>query len=387
MAVISFDTTSGQLIDPADCPESVLDHDTVVPLAFLLETPDFPYNKGDFPKVETADWDHDKSIHIGRMALTALSEEGKFKPLASRHMARLAVLGLLPHRHIHLKYFDTFHAYKEAIGSPIRYDRVAYADWGLPEFMAYSSQIQQELDRLPRLADYEQRFAEGRGPSMKLIEVRTGGIKSLHDKRGYPNTQDWEVDDFVTWGIKVMKANPGKDLDLYMIQVLTERRRGPSNWTIYKKIPGGWTALKEKVFSEGALVIAAEEQDRRRNLEEYRKRWPEYHKLSDEELLNWGGRATLLEALGISDLSSAPAVQLLTCTAQQIIPKLLKLKPQLTAGHIETLAVTLNVFDSIWPAVLDISYLQVDEEDITRVRTELSARKKKYRNSTKSSTD
>ncbi len=388
MAEVLFDTVIGEVVLAAQSDSSVPESKGLVPLGELLDAPVIPYVLGDFEKENAETWDREKCIDAGKLALKALEKQGVPQPLKSRHMARLAILGIVPYQHVYEPHFGNFSAYKSAIGSPFRYDRVTYKNWSTREFVTYAKQTRERLGRLPLLQDYIKQSNQREGPSFKLIQNRVGGIKSLHDKLGYPDTHAWAEDDFIAWGIRVMKANPDKKVNLYMVEILSNRGRGPSIWTLYDRCDDGWAALKQKINADGKVQIEAEAAARTTNLAAYEVLLnsgtlpARVAAQTDQEKLSVHGRYSVVHDL-TRDVSKYQLAKLLTCHPDQFITQLRKIKPSLSAAIIEIAAESAQVFDDIWPAEASDEYLHVESHEIDALRMLRSAQKRRYDPSTK----
>ncbi|MEO8105507.1 MAG: hypothetical protein ABI602_04195 [Candidatus Saccharibacteria bacterium] len=348
----------------------------LLPLSDLLIADKFPYPPGTFQEKDVANWDREECLAIGRMALKALERaDGAPRPLTTEHLKRLKLLGISPYSNIYKRDFGNFSAYKEAIGSPIRYDRLKYKGWTTAEYVAYAEQTYEKLGQYPSNQDYREQFDRGEGPSLKMINDRFGGIKVFHRRLSYPHrsTEDWIEDDFITWGINVMKANPDESLSLVMVKILSRRGVGPSTQALTKKCDGGWAGLKAKIIDEGALQIEAEATTRFKNLDSYIKlenegKLPISSKnLTEKAKRGLSGRHAVIEAVA-RGVTVFQRTRLLKCHSKNFISQLLTIRPDLTAGHIEMRAISLDVFDDIWPVTDTASSLHVSRQEMDKYR-------------------
>jgi hypothetical protein len=381
MTEVLFDTEKGRIINPLLAHNRVQDTDIVVPLEHLLETQNFTYVLGDFQRPETEGWSRFRSVSVGKLALRALKTDEAPQPLRTRHMSRLAILGMIPVPDIYKKHFSDFYAYKRTIGSPIRYDRIRYADWTPPDYIDYARLTVEDLGREPAIADYDLKFDRQEGPSFARIQSVMGGIKKFHEHIGFPDISGWDKDDFVIWGIQVMKANPDIDISLPMIDILAERHRGPSVWTVYNRMPGGWSELKRKVSEEGSVQIAAEKVARARHMIQFDRLITEgrlvlpvpAERLTDAEKLRIYGRYTVAQN-ALPD-SSVKELSGIACHERRsLVTMLQQAKDTLKPGYIEMLAVTDNVFEYIWPPEERTDCLRVTQDEIDVVVRNKTAR-------------
>ena len=96
--------------------------------------------------------------------VAAIEQDGERRPITTEHLGRMATLGQVPGHWMFDKYFDNFTEFKQAVGSPIRYDRLQYADWGIADFVDYAKQTLKDLGHLPDIFYYNQLFDQGKGP-------------------------------------------------------------------------------------------------------------------------------------------------------------------------------------------------------------------------------
>jgi len=365
-----FDAERGQIISP---DEAVLAEDTsaLLPLRDLLMADELPFKKGDFEKPDPKLWDRDRYLEVGKLVLAAIEQDGERRPITTEHLGRMAILGQVPDFWRFDKFFDNFTEYKQAVGSPIRYDRLQYADWGITDFVDYAKQTMKDLGHLPDIADYQQQFYQGKGPSLAMIRYRMGGgIRALHDRLGHPNTKGWDRLDFIDWGVKVMTANPGKDFSLNIVTALAADERGPSRQIITRCVK--WSLLRAPVEHDFLPRPEAPRQSRDAKLNQYQSMIKQgtmpvdFLALPENELLAAGARYLVVQDCA-SDSDANKKRELCRNSSKSFIGRVRQLRPNLTAGYIEMVAVSLNVFDDIWPLNEAVEHFHVEQEKIDEI--------------------
>ncbi len=268
----------------------------------------------------------------------------------------------------------------------MRYDRVRFADWGIDRFIDYASGVIEDLGHVPTVKDYQSLFEQQQGPSFSLIERRVGGIKELHDHLGYPNIQEWDRDDFILWGVKVMRANPDKDFSIFMPQILSAKHRGPSLWSIYTKCCK-WREFRQEVMS----AYSREEQLKLARLNRYKQKvtsgkFPtEFADLDDRALLPVAARYELLVVCAPT-MPAAYNKSLALEHSVSLISKVRHVSPSLSAGDIEMVAASQGGFDDIWPPKHHLEAFRIEQSEIDQARTEENYKKSRYRQMRRSKT-
>jgi hypothetical protein len=372
MSEVWFDPETREILEYPYTDERVRDNAVVLPLGALLTTDQFPYEDGDFEKPNARRWKEEDALAIGKVAAAAL-ENLEAGSVDLEHLSRLTILGLSPSPRMYRHFYATISGYRQAIGSEKKYEPQKYRNWSTANFIQYAQSIEAEVGRMPKLDDYRERARQGRGPSVKLIDRRIGNFSTLHEYLGYPNLLAWETEDYISWGIQVMRANPDKDFSLYVLDILSKRNRGPSTNPIYQRFDGGWAEFRQRVTEEGKLQIEAEEQTRKNNLEICQALIRdgllpvEVSELSEDDLLSLGGRHRVVQELA-ADLSGHQIQQVLAAPSAKFITALRRYRPNLTAGEIELAAISNDAFDDIWPTVSNIQFLHVDQAEIDALR-------------------
>jgi hypothetical protein len=367
---IWFDTRAGDVLVGRAAAADRIDEagPDIVPLPELLTRKDFPYKYGDYERVPNREFTDEDFLAMGRWALSLVQERlGDRQPLSTAHISRLSALGLMPHLVYVGQRFDSFSNFKRQIGSPIRYDRMQYANWSTADFVAYAQSRIDHLGHLPTMGDYQQWFTEGVGPSFRLIEDRLGGLKPLHDLLGYPDISRWEEDDFIDWGVRAMKANKGR-LTLITATVLAHRRRGPSPWTIDRDCKS-WSRFKQLVTQ----AYAEEQSQQAEKLDWYAQlfaagKLPEQLRLvHPNQLAAVVGRYRVICDC-VPNLPPARKISLSLGPSSGLIAGIRRYASAISPGYIEMIASSKGLYDDIWPLEEYKTYLRVSDEEYEQQR-------------------
>jgi len=384
-----FDAKRGQIISP---DEAVLADDTsaLLPLRDLLMADELPFKKGDFEKPDPKLWDKERFLEVGKLVLATIEQDGERWPITTEHLGRMATLGLAAGSRTFRRYFDDFTIFKQEIGSPIRYDRLVYAEWGTTDLVQYAKDTMKELSHLPRIVDYGRNFDQGKGPSYAWIEDRVKNVGELNECLGYPNTRNWDKADFLDWGVNVMTANPGKDFSLNIVAALAADGRGPGRRTISEKY-GKWVLFREDVENEFRTRPKIKQQERDAKLNRYQSMLergiipPNIMPVAKNRLLAAGARYIVIQDCA-PDLIVSEKREICRTPINKFIRLMLKSKPNLTAGYIEMVADSHGVFDDIWPLDGSVKNFHVSQKRIDGIRlaknlvqAQLRAKRKAHR--------
>jgi len=174
--------------------------------------------------------------------------------LVRKHMERLHTLGIGPSRQALKNHFGTMGAYGAA--AEVRTGKnTLYGDWPLATYVRYAESLAYQLERKPKESDYKDAHLRGAGPSLLQITQRAGGIRKLNESIGYPDIHEWDTEDYLEWGMRVAKANPGGTLTTRLLNHLSRRERGPSPSTIANKF-GSLRVFQREIdaFREGVPI-------------------------------------------------------------------------------------------------------------------------------------
>lgn len=365
-----FDTQAGKMIAGEAAYEEAVTQSfpgDIVPLPELLLAPDFPYQPRDFVERRTKQlWSREEKLALGHWALKLL-EDGAGEPRMLKsepHIERLHILGLSPSARA-FNEFGPFSAFRESVGSPIenRGEYGIYANWSIKDFVDYARELEKQIGDKPEQGDFER----AGGPTHGMIYSRVGGVRKLNEYLGYPNIQEWDKDDFIAWGTKVIAANGAERLTTALVRVLSRRRHGPGDRTIIRHFTR-WSHFKQQAIdtygyeAEDAACMQQHKLDRYKQMLELGTLPSEYGELEESELLRRAGRYLVVRDC-IPTLAKHTRNRLASSSGP-IIPLLRSLQPQLSAGQIEMVAVSQGVFDDLWPIDPGLENLKVTDSEL-----------------------
>lgn len=381
-----LDVGTGAVIDDADViPRIEASDETAVYIGDLLVSRKFPFSRDDFKGDEVgrrreviAGWGKPESLAYGRWAreLVELDPDSSGS-VTSKHFRRLEVMGLgLSPVPMQQRIGATSMAgLREAIGAPVGRRWGEYA-WMSPEDyaeFALKVSLTRVNGRRPEEKDYDAAAADGEGPSLHVIRrSRIHSIGQLNELIGFPYVEGMTPLDMVHWGSQVRRANGGMRLTTIVAHILSGRQRGPTVRTIYSNFPS-WKEYVAQVNELYDLETAWEEQQRKTNLEKCGDMItagnlpPETTELSETELLALGGKYRVIDEL-VPSMSQHRKLTLARNTSNSYISELRNARPKLSPGMIERKAVSLGVFDDIWPLDDGLHYLAVTEEELRAAR-------------------
>jgi hypothetical protein len=347
----------------------------------LLRMKEFPFKLGDFPEKSRRQWTKDELIDLGHWALAVLDtaeDPQNPTPVSSRftwdHLHRLHILRLAPSRAVIDQRFDGIQDFRDALGLHVGYVRGRYANWSSDDFARYATQIERKAKGKPRETDYRVAYQAGEGPSLTILE-QWGGVSAINELIGYPDVRSWTEEDYISWGVQVIRANSGRIPNARVIRILASRKRGPDMETLYRRagctLPEFQASIEDQWRTEEAFEL-------KRNADLLK----EHDRLMSIGLLlpiegKQAGTRSIEEvakykvARGVlRDLGPKAYASLAQTSERTLIRKLRSYDEFLTAGYIEMVAKSLNVFDVIWPMDMHRKHLHVpiNELGFTRPR-------------------
>ena len=352
-----FDVVNGELLLGAAVAEARLQElgRLVVPLPDLLTGEAALPRPSMIKRRPTREWTREAIIQTGQWALGMLEQTtGESVTLERIHMNRLYEMGLAPHWG-RQTIFRNMGELRREINSAKGPDRGLFDNWSTHDFASYASRLSKQLSRRPTFHDYSLAAKERGGPGLWVIKQRFGNVGNLNEHAGFPNMRSWDLDDHVTWGVRVMRANEGQTISYGMIEKLSRRRQGPSEYLIAQRF-GKWSEYKKLVLER------YDEQDRELALEEEAK-LATYRAMVEsgelpascetmpgDDLKKFGAQYMLASHLLASRRPDHRSVALAIAAEppETFITRIRDRSSELTAAHIETEAVILNVHGDIW---------------------------------------
>jgi len=364
---------------PAHIPEGVM------PLHELILTEDtFPFHSSDFRRSTPHNWDKQLWLRVCGWGLRVLQADDtpRTNPTLLRaDIDRFNILGLCAGYRSISKWFSTMAAYRSELGLPEGKLMHVYDQWSTNDFITYAKKISQQLKRRPGHTgrpssyDYEARAHKTRnkGPGRRVLLERVGGVNALNELIGYPDIKTWSDEDFIEWGIKVQEANPHEPLGTNIFNILSRRDRGPSANTI---------ASRFGIRSFSALV-AEQRTAKKKAAAEIENHWAGRY----DYLITWHlieqpekeippaekARIAMRYDVARLCLPTAPAGTIRSIARSRvglITDIRARSNKGVTAAQVEMVAVSLHVFDELFPIERDLEGLYVSPEELAAKRRE-----------------
>jgi len=342
----------------------------LVPLAEQIQDPDFAMPEA-YDRPEPRKWSTEEYIACGKWVVGLLSENSPQSEAQERisyyPMKRLSLLGFCPHPDSAARRFGSLWAYGEALGVGNVRSSEKYNDWTIRQFVSYAALVAQELGRKPMEKDYDARFKALLGPRSDFITNRVGSNRRLNDLIGYPNIHDWDDDDYIQWGAKVIIANGGDPLTARLVRHLSKLKRGPGDFAVYSRF--GSLSKLQRLAADEALAQVQEQAERNESLMAQHNALVESKELVLPENLKEPLRLQitaqyLVIRQCVPKMDMQKSAETALVSQDRFMSTLLAKNPRLTAGFVETTAVTLGLFDYIWPMDEWRRYLKVSREDL-----------------------
>lgn len=333
----------------------------LVSIQDILINPDFPYNPADYKKPRKITHDRDQLIAYGTWILSHLEGTDHEGRVTREHIARLGAFAVGPGVYGVKSQFDgDLWRFQEAIGSGAKRTLETYHEWTHYRLIEFAHALSKRLRRKPTEVDYERACEDLDAPSFYVLRQTIGGIAKINELIGYPNIQDWNEEDYVNWGVKVMQANNGARPTARIMNVLSQRKRGPSPSIVYQKFKISY--FQERVWERYGQVVEEDQVRTAERLSLYDETAVSTD-ISDQKKIAWIGKHELARALVRNKPNSY--YDFLSRQPVNEFVKLIQRDTDLSLGHIELKAVSLGVYDDIWPPNTSwMRYLAVSEKEL-----------------------
>ena len=315
--------------------------------------------------------------HYGMWLLKIIRTQDPEAVVTSSVLSRAHTLGLGIGPEPIGRHFDDLHEFRARLDVPHFSRDGAFKNWSTEDFVANASRLVSSLGgRKPNEGDYREWARVGNGPGPNVIKsAMKGGLRKLNSHLGFPDIRSFEYDDFIDWGVRTMRVNEGQRLSTTSIAILSKRSCGPSDITIYKNF-GNLPAFFDKV--EDAYLDS--EQRRQEHAAELAATFDTLGVAQENAWTDaYKQQFTARYIVAQRCLPNAPKEQLATLATNgpgTFTKSILHTNPELTAGHIELLAVRLEVFDDIWPPYPnDKRILKIDARATNQERRRQSTRR------------
>ncbi|MEO6513068.1 MAG: hypothetical protein ABIR37_00115 [Candidatus Saccharimonadales bacterium] len=367
MSPLYFDTQKIELIA---LPEEVAlihpDSERIKPLAELLVAKEFPFTYGDFPRPSARKWDEEYTQKLGSIVAKELADHDPPAAFSRTTVTRLNIMGLFPARDyfdVH-KHFGGLDAFKKLIGvDPILDTKnnkrnAQYNDLSSQELAELLIERYNELVELPGGERFEGPLIKpilkamnlmNLAPGSEYFERRFGGIGVLNEHLGYPNVRKWDRHEYILYGAAVLRHNGAETLTYDNLTKLSAHKYGPDCKAIRARF--NWYEFQTLAEEELQRQLTAEEKHRQDVLSYYdplRQLLPHDEHVTYDEMAQH--RALyLITTRYLNGQSPKLPGRIGSSCVQGTITMLLQKNPHLTLADIETEAVTMDIFDDLWP--------------------------------------
>lgn len=329
----------------------------IYPLHEVLYNPDLIPEDSELKEIGRSNWPKEDLIPYGQWLLSVIKLANPEAQLTETILKNAYKVGLGPgNKAIYGKFDGVLWKFQDAIGESNSYARGRYSEWNTAMFKEYARKVARSVHRKPTTTDYQRWFKKGQGPSSAYIRSRVGGIHILNELVGYPNIHHMTEEDYVTYGVKVTEANPGKKLTRYVFDELSKKKRGPSTRSIvnhfgslsnFQKLVSEEFELKQLLDAD-TLDYQANESKALINQGVVPLQLGEELKTGVPNFVRIVAQYRLVDAL-VPHLSEHDKRELAGRTSSGIINSLTRVNPGLSPADIEVKALALEVFDIIWP--------------------------------------
>ncbi len=371
MTEYHFDTRDGKLLVGNAAAGHYIDEagPAIVPLKSLLNIRSLEFPTDHFDTVDTNGWTREDLLAYGHWVCELLTDEsGNREPLKERHIDRLRTLGLgASIKTIRLaRNFGNLQVFKRELGSPLYRQ---FDHWVIADYVDFARGLSARLRRKPEEPDYTAAFKNGDCPSYQSFYKRVG-MGRLSDYLGYPDIRSWDNDDFVLWGVRVLRANPERGIPPSIIEELSHKKHGPAMKTVANRfgtIRDFQAQVEEELErqdKEAARLHAIKLENYSRMIGQERL---SANLLDDiDELLRVGAQRLIIEKC-LPNLSEKAKQTLAVKPSKNFTNWVLNTNKELpderanlslTAATIEATAISLDVFDDIWPIGKSIDHLR-----------------------------
>ncbi|MEX1995355.1 MAG: hypothetical protein WD887_01090 [Candidatus Saccharimonadales bacterium] len=245
-------------------------------------------------------------------------------------------------------------------GRPNYLSRGLYDDWSIQDILSHLTKVSVELGRKPTKADLWQRInVEGRDePSPRFISTRVP-FRGALELIGYPNVHSWERYDYAHWGVKYLQANDGNLFTASSIDYLSRLKRGPSTAqciNVFGRI-NNYKTVSWNAYQEDIRDAQKQKETRLQLIEDGLAGGTLPNALFDgaqsqDEMIALLAKYQVAKSVHPMLEDASLVKDCKTAAGQSFIGSLRKRDEYhgtLTAGDIESAALSLGVYDDIWP--------------------------------------
>jgi hypothetical protein len=291
--------------------------------------------------------------------------------LRARTLNRAYYLGLGPHlkRFTAPDRFGSLWNFHQEIDYHPKYKRGQFDSWSHNQLLKHVDSVFKATrfgKDQPIAAALDEKARSETVPSSKIIRRRIGTVQEVLDLLGYPDISKWERDDYIDFGVKVMRANAGQIPKRHHFDYLSSQRRGPSTRTIFNHF--GKLSYYQKLIKD-AYDIDQMQRARERaatltaiHAETEAGTLPKYvlMKVTNEKTqIARYSRHKVIEKVAPELPIEDKIVLIATHDGDTFSSQLHIAEPSVSLAEIEVTASILGVFDVIWQLEANLRHLRV----------------------------
>jgi hypothetical protein len=240
-----FDTSNGEVLEGQEQVKEYLtgtgNADSIYALGTLLRNSDVPLRPEGYEPLDTKGWPREKYQEYGRWVtrIVAPPTNSQEKKLNNKVLANARRLGIGPSvRTLIVEFNGKSNFYRESqISSTFRTG--LFDDWTIDKFVAYVRQVRLEMGIRPKREDLDKQARNSANrPSYNIIYERSreiGGLRKLLELGGGFVAESLDDEGYVNWGTRFMRANDGQLPSNQAINFLSINKLGPSRKPIKQK--------------------------------------------------------------------------------------------------------------------------------------------------------
>lgn len=236
------------------------------------------------------------------------------------------------------------------------YEQGDIENWGTEHLLDHLHHIEKAIHGRPTAQDIDRWASHGVGPTYQEITDSYGDITRFYELLGYvDNTNTWDKDNFIAWGISVMDSLNETPLTAQVQKELTRAGKGPKRTEI-NRVFGNWETFKTHLqqayleHCEARNELIENQASNIRELIEAEELPPRFKKLimkKSEELVRIAANYSLILDLGIEGPPDKK-VEIAEVTARNFL-RTVTSNTKLTGIQIETIAREKGLYEFIWP--------------------------------------
>lgn len=382
-----FDTQNGEILRGQDeldnYVEQGADIETVYNLGLLLRDRKVALTTENYDSPETINWDRDQFVGYGRwidqiVAPPIHREDHRFQEnrLNRDVFDQAARLGLGPGKNAIRRNFGSLSRFYIEIDAESAQFTGVFQEWSIDDFVTYiKSRGNGKRPTTERLREVSRR--DPTKPSPDLISTRfkdIGGFSKILELAGYTVVNLWDEQDYIEWGVKFMEANDGELPTSRMANFLSRKHLGPAGRTIidnFNKISVFQRRVAEEYYNRKDEQAAQRQLRIDRILDDFAAKKLPYELFADLSLENDAEtKETLAMVLNGKNANEAILRWAKYSVLNELTPNIssnrraslsrgegydrgfvaaIRKHHDIPAGEIECAALTLDVFDAIWP--------------------------------------